>query len=506
MVAILLVPQAIAYAYLAGVPPQYGLYTAIIPIIIYSLLGTSPHLAIGPVAITALLILAGLSKLEDPFSAGYIELTIVAGLLIGLIQVFLGIIKMGKYVNLLSYPVITGFTSAASLIIITSQMKDVLGIQVPNFDFLPQTVMHILENINETHILTLVIAVCSFALIFVLKRISRKIPSGLIVVGLGITLSYYLNLESEGVDIIGLVPSGLPSFAVPNLSLQNTFLLLPTVFLVVFIGIIESVGIAKAIENKNDHYELNTNQELVALGFSKIGGSFFGAIPSSASFSRSSILHESKAKTTIASLATVVFVILALLYLTPLLFYLPKVILAVIIIYAVKNLFELRLAKNIFKVHKFDFVVMLITFLITLLISIEIGVVTGFIFSFFTLYKSKNGKIKELAKIFSQNYQNDIYFSESSTHNTDTTMQIKNNLHFGNTEYFKESIKKQLSKESKIEVLYIEFQVNTDIDSSSLKTIKEAQRLLKSKSILLKITVTNQKLTQRFQDSNITLQ
>jgi len=503
MVAVLLVPQAIAYAYLAGMPPQYGLYAAIVPIIIYSLLGTSPHLAVGPVAISALLILAGVSKLADPFSNRYIELTIFAGLLIGFVQLLLGMIKMGKYVNLLSFPVITGFTSAASIIIIISQLKDVFGIQVPHFDFLYETVMHILNNINGIHLLTFIIAVSSFVLIFLLKKINRRIPSGLIVVSIGIAFSYFLELESKGVNIIGFVPSGLPTFEIPTLSIKDTISLLPTVFLVAFIGLIEAIGIAKAIENKNHHYEINTNQELVALGASKVGGSFFGALPTSGSFSRSALLHETKAKTTIASLVTVIFVVLALLYLTPLLFYLPKVILAVIIIYAVKNLFEYNLAKKIFKIHGFDFAVMLITFLVTLLVSIEIGVATGFIFSFFTLFKSRKGKMNEFAKIFSQKYHKDIYFSEESSDDPVTTLIVQNNLHFGKAEYFKETIKNKISENDQIKVLNIQFQTDSDIDTSTIKTIEEVQKLLKSKGIDHNVTATNQKITQRLQASNI---
>ncbi len=503
MVAILLVPQAIAYAYLAGMPPQYGLYASLIPILIYAFLGTSPHLAIGPVAISAILILAGVSKLDEPFSTSYIELVILAGLLIGVVQVVLGFFKLGRYINLLSYPVITGFTSAASIIVITSQFKDVLGVITPRYDYLFQTVIHTISNLSQTHYLTLAIAVVSFLFIFLLRRLSKKIPGGLIVVTLGILISYFFDLANRGVDIIGFVPEGLPEFNSPSLSFSTIISLLPVVIMVTIIGIIESVGIAKAIENKNQFYEIDTNKELIALGTSKIAGSFFSAFPSSGSFSRSALLHEIKAKTTVASIITVLFVMLSLLFLTPLLFYLPKVILAVIIIYAVKNLFEYRLAKKLIKIHRFDFAIMFITFLVTLLVSIEIGVATGFLVSLFNLQSSDQSIFKAIGKIFSQKYKDDIFFSKKTENELKKLLVVQENLHFGNAYFFKDLVKDQVAKNASISEINFQFNESIDLDSSAIKSLNEVLRLLRSKEISFKFSNLNSKTTQRLKDSNI---
>lgn len=501
--AILLVPQAIAYAYLAGMPPQYGLYAALIPILIYSLLGTSPHLAIGPVAITAILILAGVGKIAEPFSSNYIELVILAGLMIGVFQVLLGLLKLGRYLNLLSYPVITGFTSAASLIVIISHLKDVLNISTPRSEYLVKTLVHIVSNLHQTHYLTLAFAVISFLTIFLLKRLNKKIPSSLIVVILGIGLSYFFDFTKQGVEIIGFVPEGLPSFQKPSITISNMITLIPTVLMVGIIGIIESVGIAKSIENKNKYYEIDANKELIALGTSKIGGSFFNALPSSGSFSRSALLHEAKGRTTIASIITLIFVTLSLLFLTPLLYFLPKVILAVIIIYAVKNLFEYQLAKKLFKFHKYDFAVMLVTFLVTLLVSIELGVAVGFFISIFNLKSTKHSLPKAIFRIFSQNYKQDIHCANEKYNELKTVIKIEETLHFGNANFFKDLVKEKLSKEEKLQEIKIQFSKNVVMDYSAIKCLKEVRRLLISKDIDLIITSLSPKLNQKFDALNI---
>jgi SulP family sulfate permease len=503
LVAILLVPQAIAYAYLAGMPPQHGLYAALIPILIYAVLGTSPHLAIGPVAISALLILAGISQFAEPFTPRYIELTILAGLLIGITQIIMGGLRLGNYINLLSYPVISGFTSAASILIIATQLRHVLGIHIPRFDHLHETIIHTLENILETNPLTLLVAVCTFLIMYSLRRVNKNIPGGLIVVAIGIILSFFCDFSTKGVEIIGFVPHGLPSFCLPSLSMANIIILLPTVFLVTLIGIVESVGIAKALENKNQYYEIDTNKELIALGTSKIGGSLFNAMPSDGSFSRSALLHEAKGRTTIASIITVIFVILSLLFLTPLLYYLPKVILAIIIIYAVKNLFDYQLMKKLFHTHKFDFAILLTTFIFTLFVSIEVGVAIGFLCSLFNLHSKKQSWPKAIGKVLRQNYAQDIVFSDVSDKDAHGELYIKDDLNFGNAYFLKDLIKHKVTNKG-LNKLIIHFDKNVDMDSSAVKALGEVLRQLKSKNIKYNVTGINPKLAKKLMDSTIT--
>jgi len=434
MVAILLVPQAIAYAYLAGMPPQYGLYTALIPCLVYAIMGTSPHLAIGPVAVSALLVFAGVSQIAEPFSDQYVSLVILAGFFIGILQLLLGLIRAGTIINLLSYPVITGFTSAASIIVIVNQLKDIFGIAIPSKLSLIGKVQHLFSNINDTHAATLVIGIVTGLIIFTLKKISKRIPYGLVVVVLGIALSYLFRFSDEGIAVIGHVPQGLPSLSLPNFNVADTMALIPTILMVTIIGMIECIGIAKAIEGKHDYYNVQTNQELVAIGIAKIAGAFGSAIPSSGSFSRSALLHESGGKTTLASIFSTIMVVGALLFLTPLLFHLPKVILAVIIVFAVKNLFEWKLAQHYYKEHTRDLIVMITTFFLAIAVSIDIGIGLGFLMSFLMIGLQSKKPLKALGAVLSFKPQNSIEIIETDEH---ALVKVHEQLNFGNADYFK---------------------------------------------------------------------
>jgi SulP family sulfate permease len=500
MVAILLVPQAIAYSYLAGMPPEYGLYTALIPCVLYAIFGTSPHLAIGPVAVSALLVMAGISQLAEPLSDSYISLVILAGLLIGIIQFLMGVFRLGALVNLLSYPVITGFTSAASIIVIVNQFKDIFGLHIPRSDFLFDTLIHIGNNLASIQIPTLLVGLSSFLLIIILKKSSKRIPYGLVVVSLGITLSYFFNFEKLGVAVIGTVPSGLPSFKIPNLNIADISSLLPTVFLVTIIGIIEAVGIAKAIGTKHDYYSIDTNQELRALGISKIGGSFFNSIPSSGSFSRSALMNESGARSSVASLITVIFVVLALLYLTPLLFFLPKVILAVIIVFAVKNLFEYALAKSFYKTNRLDFLVMLVTFIVTLFVSIKTGVFIGFIVSVIVVLISGKNQLRSMKRLFLFRESEGIEIEETPNK---IMVTAEGQLNFGNADYFKKKVKEIIAAKKKCELISIDLSQTDDIDSSGLKALKSITQHINALNSELQIKNYNPKVKSRLIRSGI---
>ena len=485
MVAILLVPQAIAYSYLAGMPPEYGLYTALIPCILYALFGTSPHLAIGPVAVSALLVMAGISQLAEPFSENYISLVILSGLFIGILQFLMGVFRLGALVNLLSYPVITGFTSAASVIVIVNQLKDIFGLHIPRSDFLFDTLIHIGNNLSLVQIPTLLAGLATFFLIIILKKISYKIPYGLVVVSLGIALSYFFNFEKLGVAVIGTVPSGLPAFNIPYFDIKTISSLLPTVFLVTIIGIIEAVGIAKAIGNKHDYYSIDTNQELRAIGISKIGGAFFNSIPSSGSFSRSALMNESGARSSIASLITVVFVVLSLLFLTPLLFFLPKVILAIIIVFAVKNLFEYTLAKSFYKTNRLEFFIMLVTFIITLFVSIMVGILVGFLVSIIVVLINSKNKFRSLKRLFLFRESEGINILETSD---GMNISVNGQLNFGNAEFFENQVKKKLASNQDYTTVSIDLSQTDDIDSSGLSALRSINKYANSTKIELIIT------------------
>lgn len=380
-VGVMFIPQAMAYAVLAGLPPIYGLYGGLLPLFLYAILGSSRHLSVGPVAVSAILIAEGISKIAEPLSPEFVSFAILAALLIGLLQVLFSVLRLGFLVKYLSHPVIAGFTSAAAIIIFASQLKDLLGFEIPRFHHLHETVSYAGTHLYDINWIAFVMCVGAILIMLFIKKKSPKIPSALVVVVLGTVLSYGLNLTDYGLKIVGEVPSGLPDFEVPFLSIEKVQLLLPTVFTVTIIGIVESIGIAKAMESKHDYYTVRPNQELFALGIAKIGGAFFQALPTSGSFTRSAINNEAGAKTAVSSLVTVVLITLTLLFLTPIFHYLPKAILAAIILLAVRSLLEYQEAKHLWQVDKPNFVVMMMTFVCTLILGIELGVLIGVVFS-----------------------------------------------------------------------------------------------------------------------------
>lgn len=472
----MLVPQAMAYAYLAGMPPIYGLYASLLPVLVYGLFGTSRQMSVGPVAVSALLVLSGVSQLAEPGSAEYIQLVITAGLLIGLIQVLLGVFRMGFLVNFLSHPVITGFTSAAAVIIIINQIKDLLGIQIPRSVKIYETFLYDLQFMGDTNSTALALSIASVIVLLLLRSINKLIPSALIVVVLGSLLCWFFQWPANGLDIVNTVPSGLPALKTPQFNFSTFIKLWPTVLTVTAIGIVESYGIAKTIERQHQNYVVRPNQELFALGISKIAGAFFQALPSSGSFSRSAVNNMAGAKTGVSSIITFLIILLTLLFFTPLFYYLPKAVLASIILVSAFGLFDFKEAVYLWKTHRPDFRLMLVTFVLTLLLGIELGVLVGVLLSVLTvLYKSSRPHISVLGKVPETTYYRNIErFPDINRDKEMLIVRLDNQLFFGNATFFKDSIKDMLIESNfEAKVLFIDAKGIHSIDSSGLHILNE---------------------------------
>lgn len=483
-VAVLLVPQGMAYASLAGLPPIYGLYGGLVPLIIYALLGTSKHLAIGPVAVSAILVLSGVSKLATPLSASYIELVILTGFLVGICQFILSVLRLGFLANFLSHPVIAGFTSAASLIIIFTQLDEYLGIQISSAGFF-ENIVSLTKSIETTHMLTLAISSISTVLLLTLRKVSRSIPSALIIVVLSTLISWYFGFELRGVSIIGQIPSGLPSFAMPNFDPELIFALGPTVLAVTVIGLVESIAIARALEAKHKGYTISPNQEFLALGLSKVFGSFFQSLPTSGSFSRSAINSASGAQSGMAGIFTAIIVCITLLFFTPLLYHLPAACLAVIIIVAVLGLFDKKEFVHLWNTHRPDFYMMLATFVITLGLGIEAGVLSGVILSIVNvLYRSSKPNFATLGRIAGTDEYRDLSRFEYAVAEDDAIiLRFDAQLYFANASYFKESILDTVSTHPNIRHIVLDGSNMSDIDSSGVTALKDVDIWLKERNI-----------------------
>lgn len=442
-VGILLIPQGMAYAMIAGLPPVFGLYASLVPQIIYAVLGTSRQLAVGPVAMDSLLVASGLGALSLSGLDEYIAMAIFLALFMGVIQLLLGLLKMGFLVNFLSKPVISGFTSAAAIIIGFSQLKHLLGTDMQGSNQIYTLLINALNTIGQTNLYTLGIGLCSMIILIALKKINNKIPGALIMVVMGIIAVYFLGLNNQGVKIVENIPSGLPGFGFPTIDFSKLNELAPIALTLALIAFMEAISVAKAVEVKHKTYEINANQELIALGASNIVGSLFQSYPTTGGFSRTAVNDEAGAKTGLATIISATVVGLTLLFLTPLFYYLPKAILAAIIMVAVFSLIDIQYPIKLYKNRKDEFVLLLTTFIITLTIGITEGVLLGVLLSLLLLvHRTSRPHIAVLGKIKGTNYFKNISRFENDVEQESKVIVVRfdSQLYFGNKDYFKHEL------------------------------------------------------------------
>lgn len=378
-VAIMLIPQGMAYAMLAGLPPVVGLYASTIPLIIYALFGTSRQLAVGPVAVVSLLVFAGVSPLATPGTDEYMSLVLLLMLMIGVIQLLLGLLKLGFLVKFLSHAFMSAFTSAAAMIIGLSQLKHLLGVEISSSHVL-LIIKESVEQIAKIHPLTLGIGLLSMMLLIFIKKYAKRLPGPLVVVVMSIVTVYTLQLSEKGVSIVGTIPSGLPTLSLPTFTLDAILSLLPIALMISFIGFMESIAMAQVIATK-ENYSISPNRELIGLGLANAVGSFFSAYPVTGGFSRSAVNYEAGAKTPLASIITAILMMVTLLLFTRLFYYLPHAVLAAIIMVAVYKLIDLKIVYELFHTSRAEGWTWIITFSATLFIGIEQGILIGLILS-----------------------------------------------------------------------------------------------------------------------------
>ncbi len=475
-VGVMLIPQGMAYAMIAGLPPIYGLYASTIPIIIYALLGTSQQLAVGPAAMIALLTASGIGSIAKTGSEEYIALVIALALIVGVIHILLGFLKMGFLVNFISRPVICGFTSAAAIIIFLSQLKNLLGFHIPRGAHTFDTLTYAVKHISETNLFTLFIGIIAIVILKALKQMKSVIPGPIVIVVLGVLCVIIFGLQDYGVSIVGSVPEGLPAFIVPEINLDIITRLSPLALIIALIIFMQSIAVAKAIQLSHKDYKIIPNQELIALGAANIVGSFFQSFPITGGLARTAVNDQAGAKSVFASLITAGLVILTLLFLTPLFSNLPNAVLAAIIAVAVYSLFNYNEAKYLWQTHKSDFWMMAITFGATLAFGIEKGIFTGVILSLgMMIYKTTRPHIAELAKIpGSEAYRNVNRFAALEQRADLLILRWDAQLYFANVSSFKDEMAKRIEQKGpNLQALVLDMESITDIDSSGLHAIED---------------------------------
>ena len=485
-VGIVLIPQGIAYALIAGLPPIYGLYCALVPQVMYAIFGSSRQVAIGPVAMDSLIVATGVSTLALTGSESYIAIAILLALMVGAIQFIMGIFSLGFIVNFLSKPVITGFTSAVALIIGVNQFRNLLGVDFLQSDQVQYIIQDIWLQIGNYNHHTTIIGIISVVVIIIFRRINKKIPNALIVVIIGILIMKYFGKSFNDVSIVKDIPSGLPVFGFPEYDLDQIKELLPIALTLVMVGYLETISIGKSLEAKQDEYRIRPNQELIALGLSNMVGSFFKAYPSTSSFSRSAINQESGAKTGMAALISVVMVILTLLFLTPLFYHLPKTVLAAIIIVAVFGLINFKEAGFLWKANKLDFWLMISTFLATLLLGVEFGIIVGVGLSLIILiFRTSRPYIIELGKVPDSNfYRNKNRFEEVIIEDDILVFRFDAQIFYANASYFRDNLDEMADKKGgALKLIVLDAESINRVDSTGVEMLKERIKYYQKKDV-----------------------
>ena len=490
-IGVILIPQGIAYAIIAGLPPIYGLYTAMIPQIVYAILGTSRQLAVGPAAMDSLIVASGIGLLASIGSEHFLVLAVLLAFLVGFFQVLFGLFHLGFLVNFLSKPVISGFTSGSAIIIGMNQIGNLLGINLERSNQIQTLILEVIQSISELHWPTALIGILSVVIIFSIKKISKKIPAALIVVVLGILVVYSFKLDLKGIMILGEIPKGLPEFVIPKFDMALIEEISGLALTLGLIGFMEAISIAKSIEAKHNNYRVDANKELIALGFGNMVGSFFQTYPATAGFARTAVNDQSGAKTPLSSLIAAFIIALSLLFLTPAFFFLPKAVLAAIIVVAAFGLLDFSLPKNLLNYNRRDLIILNSTLLITIFVGIKEGILFGIILSLVMLiYKSTKPHMAVLGNIPGTHfYRNINRFSEVIVQDEILIVRFDAQLYFANTQFFKDKLKEfALEKGPELKLLVIDGESLNALDSSAIYALEEVHDYFSSNGVTIVFT------------------
>lgn len=506
--AVMLIPQGMAYALLAGLDPIIGLYASALPLMIYTLLGTSRQLSLGPVAMASLLMAAGIQQIAGAShlpESEVLSYAIIVTMLTGLIQLSMGVLRLGGIVNLLSHPVVTGFTAAAALVIGTSQLQHLVGFHIPG-DITPHDqLLFFIAHISQVHMSTLLIGLGSIGSLVLIKRLSPQAPSAIIVVLVGILSSYLFDFKSLGVPVLGEIPSGLPPMHIPSkLNIETIEILFPTSFAVALVAFMESISVAKVYARHN-RYAISPTQELVSLGLSNIGSALSSGCVVGGALSRTAVNAQAGAKTPLANLVTASIIMLTLAFLTEPFSFLPKPILAAIIMVAVTSLIDLKELKHLWEIKRDDLMICIFTFLATLFIGVSSGIILGVLVSLLWLvYSSTRPYVATLGLLpNTTSYRSVDHFPEAETFERILITRMDAQFFFGNVSHLKDSISDQLSKTKDPVALVIDASSMNALDSTAVDAFMEMIKSLRDSGVEVMISHVKGSVMEVMQSSGL---
>ena len=500
IVTLMLVPQALAYAMLAGLPPEMGLYASMLPLVLYAVFGTSASLAVGPVAVAALMTASALSSFAAPGSPEYICAALVLAALSGLILIAMGVLRLGFLVNFLSHPVISGFVTASGILIAISQLKHIFGVEASGHNVV-ELLRALLGQWQQVNVITLLIGLGVWAYLWVCrKRLNGWLTklgmpaswAGLIVKAAPISavvvttlLAWGFQLEQRGVDVVGFVPSGLPAITLPSLHQSLWLGLLPAALLISLVGFVESVSVAQTLAAKR-RQRIDPNQELIALGMANLGAGISGGSPVSGGFSRSVVNFEAGAATPLAGAFTAIGIVLATLLLTDLLAFLPTATLAATIIVAVGTLIDLPAVKRTWQYSRSDGIAMVATLLLTLLHSVEVGIISGVVLSLgLHLYRTSQPHSAVVGRVPGTEHFRNVKRHQVETDEHVAMLRIDESLYFANARYLEDTVMALAARSPSIKHIVLTCQAVNVIDASALESLEAINGRLKDAGAML---------------------
>ena len=468
----MLVPQGMAYAMIAGLPVVYGLYAALVPQIVYGFFGTSRHLAVGPVAMDSLLVAAGLGGLALAGTDRYIELALLLSVMMGLTQWAMGMLRMGFLVQFLSKPVISGFTSAAAILIGLNQLPHLAGVACERSNQVHVVLGQIMEAAAATHGLTLGVGIGAIGILTGLKVWTPKVPAALTVVLGSVAVSWGMGLEAQGVQVVGHIPRGLPAAGLPSWELSDVQTLLPVALTLALVAFMGAISVAKAVEERHD-YDVDANQELKALGMANVLGALFQSYPTTGGFSRTAVTEQSGGKTPVTAWVAAAVVALTLVLLTPLFHHLPNAVLAAVVLVAVVGLVDMRFPRKLWNQDKWEAGVLAITFLATLFVSLPTGIGVGvslalalWIRQMMTPHHAVLGNVHGV-------HRNVARFQEAVVLPEVLVVRYDGALTFANQSHFKRTLQDWVTRKGDpLELIVIQADTISHIDASARATFR----------------------------------
>ena len=512
IVTIMLIPQSLAYALLAGLPPEAGIYASIVPILLYALFGTSRALAVGPVAVVSLMTASAIGQVAAQGTAGYAVAALTLAFLSGGFLVLLGVLRLGFLANFLSHPVIAGFITASGILIAVSQLKHVLGIEAGGHT-LPEMLVALAGSLGSVNAITLAIGLGATVFLFwvrkglkpLLRRLGVPATAADIIAKAGPVLAvvattalvWHHQLDAMGVAIVGTVPQSLPPFTLPDLSLELVRQLLLPAILISVIGFVESVSVAQTFAARR-RQRIDPDQELIGLGAANLGAAFTGGYPVTGGFSRSVVNFDAGAETPAAGAFTAVGLAIAAVALTPLVYFLPKATLAATIIVAVLGLVDFRILKATWRYAKSDFAAVAATIALTLVLGVEIGVAVGVALSVgLHLYKTSRPHVAEVGLVPGTQHFRNINRHQVDTDPAMLTLRVDESLYFVNARFLEDMIYARIAENPSIRDVVLMCSAVNAIDYSALESLEAINTRLRDMGIGFHLSEVKGPVTDR---------